>query len=186
MTPSEWSRSESILFIHNLVAGMLARSQYSEDPATGPLDTGFSRFPRVYKQMLRWFPTFQVATTCFSCSPPDLNLLDPHFMFMYVHNNHCHRATAHLKLNILLSLLSSSSSYYHHHQHHFLFAGYYTYIPETKKVPREYSVAANLLLLLMNAYIVTSCNSLQCYVKLVILITALLVKCVDCNVQIKH
>jgi hypothetical protein len=25
--------------------------------------------------MLRWFPTFHVATTCFSCSPPDLNLV---------------------------------------------------------------------------------------------------------------
>ena len=35
----------------------------------------FSWFPCVYKQMLRWFPRFQVATTCFSCSPPDLNLL---------------------------------------------------------------------------------------------------------------
>ena len=29
----------------------------------------------VYKQMLRWFPSFQVATTCLSCSPPDLNFL---------------------------------------------------------------------------------------------------------------
>ena len=56
-----------------LVAGLLAISQYSEGPATGHLDTGFSWFPCVYKQMLRWFPTFQVATTCFSCSPPDLN-----------------------------------------------------------------------------------------------------------------
>jgi len=55
--------------------GLLARSQYSEGPATDHLDTGFSWFPFVYKQMLRWFPTFQVATTCFSCSPPDLNLL---------------------------------------------------------------------------------------------------------------
>ena len=54
-------------------AGLLARSQYSEGPATGHLDTGFSWFPRVYKQMLRWFPRFKVATTCFSCSPPNLN-----------------------------------------------------------------------------------------------------------------
>jgi len=44
-------------------------------PATGHLDTGFSWFPCVYKQMLRWFPRFQVTTTCFSCSPPDLNLV---------------------------------------------------------------------------------------------------------------
>jgi len=41
----------------------------------------FSRFPCVYKQMLRWFPTFQVAATCFSCSPPDLNVLVTNFIF---------------------------------------------------------------------------------------------------------
>ena len=51
-------------------AGLLARSQYSEGLATGHLDTGFSWFPCVYKQMLRWFPRFQVATTYFSCSFP--------------------------------------------------------------------------------------------------------------------
>ena len=61
-------------------AGLLARSHYSEGPATGHLDTGFSWFPCVYKQMLRWFPTFQVATTCFSCSPTDLNLLVTNFI----------------------------------------------------------------------------------------------------------
>ena len=38
-------------------------------------------FPCVYKQMLRWFPTFQVATTCFSCSSPDLNLVVTNFRF---------------------------------------------------------------------------------------------------------
>jgi len=65
-------------------AGLLAKSQYSEGPATGHLDTGFSWFPRVYKQMLRWFPRFQVATTCFSCSPPDLNLVVTNFMFVYM------------------------------------------------------------------------------------------------------
>ena len=64
-----------------LDAGLLARSKYSEGPVTGHLDTGFSRFPRVYKQMLRRFPTFQVATTCFSCSPPDLNLVVTDFVF---------------------------------------------------------------------------------------------------------
>ena len=62
-------------------AGLLARSQYSEGPATGHLDTDFSWFPCVYKQMLRWFPKFQVATTCFSCSPPELNLLVTNFIF---------------------------------------------------------------------------------------------------------
>jgi len=41
----------------------------------------FSLFPFVYKQMLRWFPPFQVATTCFPCSPPDINLLVTNFIF---------------------------------------------------------------------------------------------------------
>jgi len=67
--------------VFTLDTGLLARSQYSEGPATGHLDTRFSWFPCVYKQMLRWFPTFQVATTCFSCSPPDLNLVVTNFMF---------------------------------------------------------------------------------------------------------
>jgi len=33
------------VFFFNLVAGLLARSQYSECPVTGHLDTGFSWFP---------------------------------------------------------------------------------------------------------------------------------------------
>jgi hypothetical protein len=57
-----------------LDAKLLARSQYSGGPATGHLDTSFSWFPVVYKQMLRWLLCFQVATTCFLCSPPDLKL----------------------------------------------------------------------------------------------------------------
>ena len=61
--------------VFTLDTGLLTGSQYSEGPATGHLDTVFSWFLCVYKQMLRWFPRFQVATTCFSCSPPDLNLL---------------------------------------------------------------------------------------------------------------
>ena len=70
-----------LLFFFYFICRLLARSQYSEGPATGHLDTGFSWFPCVYKQMLRWFPTFQVATTCFSCIPPDLNLLVTNFIF---------------------------------------------------------------------------------------------------------
>ena len=58
-----------------LDAGLLARSQYPEGPVTGHLDTGSSWFPCTYKRMLRWFPSFQVATTCLSCSPPDLYFL---------------------------------------------------------------------------------------------------------------
>jgi len=67
--------------VFTLDAGLLARSQHSEGPATGHLDTCFSRFPCAYKQMLRRFPRFQVATTCFSCSPPDLNLVVTNLMF---------------------------------------------------------------------------------------------------------
>jgi len=66
-------------------AGLLARSQYPESPATGHLDTGFSSFPCVYKRMLRWFPSFQVATTCLSCSPPDLKFLSYFFFHIRVH-----------------------------------------------------------------------------------------------------
>ena len=69
------------IVVFTLDAGLLARSQYSEGPATSHLDTGFSWFPCVYKQMLRWFPRLQVATTCFLCSPPDLNLLVTNFIF---------------------------------------------------------------------------------------------------------
>jgi len=69
-------------------AGLLARSQYSEGPATGHLDRGILLFPvsTTYKQMLRWFPTFQVATTCFSCSPPDLNLVVTNFVLADKHD----------------------------------------------------------------------------------------------------
>ena len=35
------------VFFFTLDAGLLARSQYSEGPATGHLDTGFSWFPYV-------------------------------------------------------------------------------------------------------------------------------------------
>ena len=70
-----------LLLFFTLDAELLARSQYSEGPTTGHLDTGFSSFPCVYKQTLRWFPRFQVATTCFSCSPPDLNLVVTNFIF---------------------------------------------------------------------------------------------------------
>jgi len=57
--------------ILTLDSGLLSRTQYPEGPAAGHLDTGFSWFPCVYKRMLRWFPSFQVAATCHSCSPPD-------------------------------------------------------------------------------------------------------------------
>jgi len=71
--------------ILTLDVGLLARSQYPEGPATDHLDTGFSWFPCVYKRMLRWFPSFQVASTCLSCSPPDLNFLVTFFFFIFVY-----------------------------------------------------------------------------------------------------
>ena len=39
----------------------------------------------VYKRMPRWFPSFQVATACLSCSPPDLNFLVTLFFHICVH-----------------------------------------------------------------------------------------------------
>ena len=61
--------------VFTLDAGPLARCQCPEGPATDHLDTGFlSRFPCAYKQMLRWFPNIQDVTTCFSCSPSDVNV----------------------------------------------------------------------------------------------------------------
>ena len=86
-------------------AGLLARSQYSEGPATGHLDTGFSRFPCAYKQTLRRFPTFQVATTCFSCSPPDLNSVVTNLIFCIHENNHCQRVTTQLQLIIIIIII---------------------------------------------------------------------------------
>ena len=69
-------------YVRTLATVLLASSQYPESPATGHLGTGFSLFPCVYKRMLRWFPRLRVATACFSYSSPDLNLLDPYFIFM--------------------------------------------------------------------------------------------------------
>src|SRR5215510_12612172 len=67
-------------------------------PATS-IQVLFLGFPVSLKQMLRWFPSFQVATTCFSCSPPDVNLVANNFMFLYTCYNHCHRVTTQLQLN---------------------------------------------------------------------------------------
>jgi nuclear pore complex protein Nup62 len=66
----------------SLDAGLMARRQYPEGPTTGHLDIRFSWFPCAYKRMLRWFPSFQVATTCLSCSPPDLNSLVTFFSYL--------------------------------------------------------------------------------------------------------
>jgi hypothetical protein len=93
--------------VFTLHAVLLAIRQYSEGPATGHLDTGFSWFPCVYKQRLRRFPTFQVATTCFSCSPPYLNLLVTNFIFRVHVKYHCHQMTTQLQLiNIIINYIT--------------------------------------------------------------------------------
>ena len=90
-----------------LDAGLLARSQYPEGPATGHLDTGFSWFPCVYKRMLRWFPSFQVATTCLSCSPPDLNFLVTFFSYLCTcKNNRCRRVITQLQLIDIIIIIN--------------------------------------------------------------------------------
>ena len=53
--------------------------------------------------------------------------------------------------------------YYHHHHHYPLYEGIYTYIPETIYVPREYSVAAILLLLFMVLISLVSVLNLLCF-----------------------
>jgi len=77
-------RSKSSIMFHCIVEShndaLLAISQYSESLENGHLDTAFLWFSCVYKQMLRLLPRFQVATTCFSHSPSDLNLLVNNFM----------------------------------------------------------------------------------------------------------
>ena len=70
-----------IAVLNTIVAGLLARSQYPKGPAIGHLGTGFSWFSCVSKRILKRFPRLQVATACFSCSPPDLNWLDPYVIF---------------------------------------------------------------------------------------------------------
>jgi hypothetical protein len=58
-------------------------SQYPEGLATGHLDTGFSWCHWVRQRMLRWFPPFQVASTCFSRSPPDFNSVVTNCLLSY-------------------------------------------------------------------------------------------------------
>jgi hypothetical protein len=55
-----------------LDAELLARGQYSEGPAPGHLDTGFSWFPRVFKQTLRRFPTLQLPLDASHVALPTL------------------------------------------------------------------------------------------------------------------
>ena len=55
---------QQVLQRHTLFAGLLARSQYPEGPATGHLGIGFSWFPCVYKRMMRWFSRLVFLSLC--------------------------------------------------------------------------------------------------------------------------
>ena len=91
--------------LHTLVAGCWLEVSIRKflRPATSA--QVFLGFPVSISECWDGSQDSKAATACFSCSPPDLNFLDPQFIFMYTHYNHCHRATAHLQLNILLLLL---------------------------------------------------------------------------------
>ena len=52
------------------------------------------------------FPLFHIYLSLFHIYVSLFHIyVYPYFIFMYMHNNHFHRATAHLQLNILLLLL---------------------------------------------------------------------------------
>jgi hypothetical protein len=93
--------------LHAVVAGLLASSHYPEGPATGHLGTGFILVSLCLKANADMVHKLQVATTCFSCGPSDLNFLDPYFKFTYtsMHNNHCHRAAVHWQLKYIIIII---------------------------------------------------------------------------------
>jgi hypothetical protein len=58
-----------------MFVGLLARSLHvSGRSCDRPPRYRVSWFSCIFKQMSRWSPRLQVATACFSCSPPDLSL----------------------------------------------------------------------------------------------------------------
>ena len=64
---------------------------------------------------IEYHPLTEHATACFSCSPPDLNFLVIYFIYMYMHNDHCHQVTAQLQLiNIIIIIINPNS---HHTAH---------------------------------------------------------------------
>jgi hypothetical protein len=92
--------------------------------------------------MLRCFPTLQIATACFSCSPPDLKFLRS-LVHIYVHALKPLPLGDSLKLLlfiIIIIIIILGISF---------MQGIYTYIPETKHVSMEHCVATILLLLFM-------------------------------------
>jgi hypothetical protein len=89
----------------NVVAGLVAKSQYPEGPATVHLGTGFLRFPVSKRECWDGSQHSKLLLHASSCSLTDLNFLEPYFIFMYMHNNHCHRATAHLQWNFIIIII---------------------------------------------------------------------------------
>ena len=71
----------------------------------------------VYKRMLGWFPVLQVATACFSCSPPRSNQNPPKLMFvmfdMYVKLPPDASPIAVNKFYLLTCLLTYLLTYFH-------------------------------------------------------------------------
>ena len=63
-----------LLFLFWLDVGRPAKSRYPEGPVTGHLVSGFLGFPGSLSKCWDGSRQFQVATTCFSCSPPYLNI----------------------------------------------------------------------------------------------------------------
>jgi flagellar basal body-associated protein FliL len=65
---------------------------------------------------------------------------------MYTHYNHCHRATAHLQLNIIIIIIIVVVVVVVVVIHGISFMqGIYTYIPEANHVSREHCVATILM-----------------------------------------
>jgi hypothetical protein len=58
-----------------------------------------------------------------------------------MHNNHCHQATAHLQLIIIIIIIGKDTISF--------MRGIYTYIPDTNNIPKQYNDAAILSPLFM-------------------------------------
>jgi hypothetical protein len=70
-----------LLFFITLDAGLLARSQYSEGPATGHLDTGFFLVSLCLKANAEMVPKIPSCHYMLLMYPPDLNSVVTNFRF---------------------------------------------------------------------------------------------------------
>ena len=79
-------------------------------------------------------PRFQVATTYFSCSPPELNLLVTNFIFcIHVKKNHCHRVTTQLQFIIIIIIIKM---FERHHVRYLSFEFMFRPLESTVVVPK--------------------------------------------------